>query len=247
MHSRSDPIVVSIKVFVALAFFYFAYRISRKSKTTLNRCFVSSFMAWGMYNILDTIVFVVAPINGTWFIIANVLWRLQLLMIFTYAYFFYNTASIVSKSGYQMFERSRFFPQVGLLVAIYIVIAIYSGVSIESVSGILIPKDQLPPSGEFRVNEGFDLHSILFAVPLGYFIIATFRLGQLVRKLEGEMKSRVIANLVGNLMIPVGLLYFLARSFLFEPVLITSIIGQLIFFISPFLIYYSQRPRTTDD
>jgi hypothetical protein len=235
---------VGIKLFVACCFLFYAYKISKKSKTTLNRCFITSFIAWGIYNILDSLIFVIAPISAGLLITANILWRFQMLMIFIYTFFFYSSAMIIQKGDRIMKNKKRIIVQIGLLAIPYIVTAFLSFVEVVTLAGDkILPENLPPPDDTFRVNEHFGLiGSILFVIPLIYFVIAARRLIVISQKVEiEELKRKIIANLIGNIMIPIGLLYFLARSFLFEPTLVTSIIGQFFFFISPFLIYYSQR------
>ncbi len=242
-HSRSQPIIIIIKIVVALAFFVFAWRTSRKSKSTLNRCFITSFIAWGTYTVLDNVVFIIAPINAFTFHLANVLWRFQMLMIFVYAFFYYSSAMIIRYGDNYFKEKKRVIVQIIVLLCAFIIIAIFTNVQVETSDKIQILPENLPPVGEFLVNEKFNASAAVFVIPFALFVVASIQLVKLTKDVDQDMKYRLIANMIGNILIPIGLIYFLIRSLAFDPGLTSSIVGQFIYFCSPFFIYYSQRSR----
>ncbi|MCF2138814.1 MAG: hypothetical protein K9W44_02005 [Candidatus Lokiarchaeota archaeon] len=246
-HSRIHPVIVAVKLFVLVFYLFSAYKVYKKQNSTLNKCFATSFVAWAGFNFFDIIVLYIAPLSYTAFIIAQVFWRIQLLMLFILTYFTYNTACIVQSSLYIMKEKKQLLLQISILAISYIILAIFSNISIQYASGApLNPVTDLPPNDDFVVKDVFGVFAVIFVVPLSFYLIASFRLGTIAKSLKNkELKRKVIYTIIGNLLIPIGLIYFLIRDLIWEATILNTAIGQVVFVFSPIFIFLSQRSKST--
>jgi hypothetical protein len=249
LSQQSHPVLIIIKLFVSGSFFLYAYLVNKKSKSTLNKFFVGSFISWALYNFFDVITMFLAPLGILWFVIANITWRIQILLIMSYTFFVYNSSAIIKFGKDAFANKKRLYFQIALLLLSFIFISIFTRITIQTIDNIgnnIIPPEDLPPNAEteFTVNEEFDLHASIFAVPFVFFIIGAVRLALVAKEVESpRMKRNIILNLLGNILIPIGLIYFLLRSFFWEPTLLNSIFGQGFFLLSPILIYRSQSKK----
>ncbi|WP_457556924.1 hypothetical protein [Candidatus Harpocratesius sp.] len=246
-HSRIHPVIVAVKFFVLVFYLFSAYKVYKKQNSTLNKCFATSFVAWAGFNFFDIIVLYIAPISYTAFIIAQIFWRIQLLMLFILTYFTYNTACIIQSSSYIMKEKKQLLLQISILTVSFIILAIFSNISIQNTSGA--PLDlvtDLPPQEEFIVKDVFGVFAVIFIVPLSFYLIASFRLGIIAKSIKNkELKRKVIFTIIGNLLIPIGLIYFLIRDIFWDATILNTALGQVIFIFSPIFIFLSQRSKST--
>ncbi len=247
LQDRNHPILILIKILVAGFFIYSALRTHKKSRSILNSCFASAFFAWALYNILDVIVLFISPLSYSAFITGQILWRLQTLMIFVYTFFIYNTASIIQSGEFVMKSKSRNLMQGGFLALGYVFIAIFASISIEesATDRVLNPLTELPPTVSYTIRNGFGVNAIAFIIPIAFFLLASYHLIKVAQAFDGTaMKQRVYFTLLGNLMIPLGLVYFLLRGILVETTLFNSILGQVFFLLSPIFILIAQKSAT---
>ncbi len=242
-----DPVRIWLiipKMFTAIMFLYFAFRIKRESDYLLNKIFFFAFLSWAIYSTFDSFSFTFAPASYTSFIICSVLWALQKVMLNIYSGLVYNASNLITHGELRVKKKKYQFVEITLLLISTVLMIIEAPLQVLDENKEVIDPTTLPPSGLFSSAEGFSVISaIASAIPLIFYIIATINLSKIIKKTEDCVsKKKMLVLVIGIDLIPIGLLYFMFKNLLFHEYSIwSSMIGQMFLLISPILIFWALR------
>ncbi|QEE18058.1 hypothetical protein DSAG12_03896 [Promethearchaeum syntrophicum] len=240
-----DPVRVWLiipKMFVAMMFLFFAFRIKRESNYLLNKIFFFAFLSWAIFSTFDSFSFTFAPASYTSFLICSVLWAIQKVMLNLYSGLVYNASNIITHGELRVKKKKYQFVEITLLLISTVLMIIEAPLQVLDENKDVIDPKTLPPSGVFTSAEGFSVISaIASAIPFIFYIIATVNLSKTIKKTEDRVsKKKMLGLVIGIDLIPIGLLYFMFKSLLFQTYsLWTSMIGQIFLFVSPILIFWA--------
>jgi hypothetical protein len=231
------------KSIVAMLFFLSANRIYKKEHL-INRIFSWAFIIWGIYMVIDAFVFTFAPLNTTIFYICRVLWGIQLFCLLLYAILILNATKIIKWGEYILKNRRELLLEIILFFVLASGLIIFSPLQIADSNGTQINPELLPVNFAVYVKEGFTPISMVISVTpfIVYFVCAGI-LFVIARKTEDVVaKRKMYLLIIGILMIPLGLIYFLLRS-LFFPIYTfpVSVLGQLFYMLAPPAILFSLK------
>jgi hypothetical protein len=229
--------------------------IKRRSKYILNTLFSFALIGWAIYIGTDTILYQIAPISLLFFNIANMLRDIGMIGISIVPLCYIFAAFLIRDGEEITFHQKRKRLVLAFVVNFAIIMGVIMNDSImvyqKNADGTktLIDPATLPPTVPYSVN--FDSVSlwgrIAFIFYLSYvaWYVAAIYLMFIVQKREsGVEKQRAIYIMIGILMIPSGIVYYvLLGTFKVPPDIyaILDILGHIIWMLSPIMIYLSLR------
>jgi hypothetical protein len=253
-YSLNDPVTLTlfvIKLVTVVFSFVLAFRIRKQSNYVLNRLLFAGLMGWGGYITLDTILYPIAPLSPTLFIVANVLRHFSMVSIGIVPIAFFLAAQVI-KNGEDMALRQRrkqviFWTCVN--IALITALIFTDSIVVYNIGppAKLINPSTLPPAPGVNYNVNFDTFSVkgqvAFFLYLGYcvwFVGDVIIMGTVIAKQRGPARLRSVLLMLGMLMIPLGISYFVIVGFVPMPIGIRNVLtigGQLVWAASPILAY----------
>jgi hypothetical protein len=235
--------LLPVKLVVGIIFVIFSVQFRRK-EYILNQIFGWAFISWAAYMLIDSFVFAFAPLSPLIYYICRGLWVIQLFALVFYAFFIFNAVKVI-KYGEWIFEKKKeLFFEIGVTILVALLLAINSPLTILDANKHRVDPNTLPVDFPVSVSEGFTTLGMIISIfPFViYFISAYFMIRTAQKTEDPRAKGRMYLLLIGILMIPVGLIYFLLRGIFFPiytfPV---SLVGQLFYMSVPFLVFLALR------
>ena len=246
IYEPAKALLLPINLSIAIDFIIFGIKIKKKEKEYIvNSLFLTAFLFWAIYLIMDGISTTFACASPSAFKIANILWDLEIFSLFAYTYTVFLIIRIIRNGENILKNRTRLIVEIVVIVIFAIIAMAYSQITIYDSTGALVSPDDLPyTNGVFQTKDSFEKLG-LYVVVLAFLlnIVSLVFLTKVRNACTVQLtKQRMTYMIVGITMIPLGLLYFLLRSMFFPNFSFgVSIIGQLMFAIAPFAIWKSQN------
>ncbi len=240
VYDETRLITMFIKIFVASFFFFMSVRVKKKNpKYILNRFFSWAFISWGLYVLIDAFVYIILPLGETQWYIAQVLYGIEYDFLFSYAFLLLNAVKIIRGGSVVLRNKKQLFFELFFLVAFATLIIAVTR------AGVLVGENLIPPSelplaqGAFTLTEGVVPMTLIgSAIPFLFYGYAVYLLIGVIKEAgDPETKRKMKLMVIGILLIPVGILYFVFRGMTSDEFSIgSSIIGQLFFISAPIFI-----------
>jgi hypothetical protein len=260
-----------IKLLIAMISFWLAIKIRRLSSYILNYLFYLAFLGWGVYISAEAILYIIAPFSAFTLAVANILLDISMIMISLIPLSFIQAAFMLKEGEEIAFHQKRKRLVAAFVVNFVIIIGVILNDSIIVTSGgKVLTGNQLPPTGKYMVS--FDsrwLTSGINSTTLPGFIAFIFYLTYVVwyvagisimtsvarAETNGKKRMRLILIIIGILLIPAGIVYFVLKPLLllFENLSANIVlsddldfIGQVMWLLSPAVVYLGLRIKVVD-
>jgi hypothetical protein len=233
-----------------------AFKIKRLSNYILNHLYYIAFLGWGVFIGTDGLLFIIAAQSPLLYTVANVLRDVGVIMIALIPLCFVIGGDVINegeeialhvKRGKMLFT---FIINFALSVAMLFTdsIKVYD-ISLPAQWPAIDPAS-LPPTGNFVVN--FDTQSAegifgsaMIIVFVGWYAYSVIQMFVVQRGLAGARRARARYIMVGVLMIPTGIVYFIVLGYFQTGVtwdrLLLVMLGHVIWMLSPVLVYIGMR------
>lgn len=244
-----DPIELWLlipKAINLLLFMYSAFHIlnlNRKNK--LNQFLFAAFCCWMVWILGDLVIFNIAPINATFFVVAQYLRRVQLAGAVFCSFFFYNAFKVI-KFGEDIINK-RFWIEFVLFIVVFFLMTLNKMLYLEDINGNEILVSDLPLDQIIRTRPYIPIFfAILSGLPFLVMFYAVFGLIHIINTVIQPgvpQRKKMIQLSIGIALIPIGMLYFLIHSMFLPYTFLYIVIGHIVWTISPIFIVSSQRKR----
>jgi hypothetical protein len=238
-----------------------ALKIKHRSGYILNHLYYMAFLCWSVFISTDAVLFMIAANGGFLYTLANILRDVSVVMICLIPLFFIQAGHVINEGEEIALsdKRNRLLGTyvVNFLLAIAMLLADSIVVYDASVTPPypLIDPGNLPPVGAFVVN--FDtitpagiFGSLMILVFVAWYMYGVVSMFFVQRRQAGMKRSRSRFILAGTIMIPAGILYFIAIGFIQVDdamKLMLVMLGHVMWMASPTLVYLGMRLRVPDN
>jgi hypothetical protein len=253
-----------IKIPNALFSLAIAFKIKSLSKYILNYLFYLAFICWSVYISMDSVLYIIAPNGEFAFILANMMRDLGAFMLaFTPLCFI--QAGFIIKEGEEIAlhvkkKRVVYTFLVSFIIALVMVLTDTIVVRDQTKPGkpIIDPSLLPPPPDTFRVT--FDsitlqgqVSSFFILVFVAWYVASVLLMFVQQSRESGLKKNRSRFVMLGMLMIPAGICYFVLLPYTFpasqtpdfQPWI--NFIGHVIWAMSPVLVYLGMRLKVPEE
>ncbi|MHA1371431.1 MAG: hypothetical protein ACTSWN_13260 [Promethearchaeota archaeon] len=251
-----DPIklyMLFIKLMNCILSISIAFRIKKISKYSLNLMFFLAFTGWGIFIGLDGILFVIAPNSLFLYKIANILRDICLAMLGLTSLCFVLSSFVVKEGEVLALFTRRFRLVLAFFLNFFIVLGLILNDHIEikdKMTGEIIDPSGLPPIIEFYVDFDQNIFAYIFYCTFVFwYVLAVVSIFHTQKQTTGISKLKVRWIMIGMIMIPAGIIYFVIIAFLKTAsgsVLGLMVIGQVIWACSPIFVLVGLRIRQHD-
>ena len=247
-----EYLLIVPKTVASILFLIVALKIfSHNKKYALNRIFFITFLSFSLYLLLDIFVYIFAPYSQEMLIVANIIFKIQMFILAFYMYMLF-LASLVIKYGIKKL-KSKMVWFIGVIIFILaILICTFKIIVVLDENGNII---DLPPtvSGFKATNgtkDGYNpiLALIISGFPLLLDIYTIVLFIQVKNKLEinDPARKRMLNFIIGIILIPFGLLYFILQGSVAFNNYPSIIVGYVIWIISSFFLWKSQIGKNSE-
>ncbi len=237
-----------------------AIKIKRLSSYVLNYLYYIAFIGWSVFIGTDGLLFIIAAQSPVFFAIANVLRDVGAIMIALIPLCFVIAGDIINEGEEVALhvKRRRLLFAVIINFALVVAALLTDSIKVYDISQPapwpVIDPASLPPTGEFIVNfdtqstEGM-IGSALIIVFVGWYAYSVIQMFVVQRNLAGVRRERARCIMAGVLMIPAGIVYFIALGYYQTDAtwdrLLLVMLGHVIWMLSPVLVYFGMRLRVS--
>ena len=248
-----EYLLIVPKTVASILFLLVALKIFHLNKKyALNRIFLITFLSFSVYLLLDIFVYIFAPYSQEMLNIANIIFKIQIFILAFYMYMLF-LASLLIKYGTKILK----FKWVWLIGVIILILAIlictFKIIVVLDENGNIIT--ELPPivTGFKATNgtkEGYNslLALLISAFPLllDIYTIVLFIQIRNGLKIDDPSRKLMLYFIIGIILIPFGLLYFILQGSVAFNNYPSIIIGYVIWIISPFFLWKSQIGKNSE-
>lgn len=242
-----EYVLIVPKALASIFFLITALKIySLHKEFTLNKICLFMYLSFSIYLFLDIFVYIFAPYSDFALYIANILFKIQIVLLVVYMYSLY-LASMVIKTGDDVLHLKRTWIIGGILVILTLLTLIFKIIVVLDENGNIITN--LPPTEEgFKATngtkEGFsDFLTLIFsAVPvlLDFYALALFIDFRTKLDPQDPKRKQIRFFIIGNLLIPLGLIYFVIQSIIALHDYGWILAGYAFWLIAPYFLWISQ-------
>ena len=249
-----EYVLIVPKTIASILFLLVALKIySLNKKYALNRIFFITFLSFSLYLLLDIFVYLFAPYSQTMFDIANIIFKIQMLILAFYMYMLF-LASLVIKQGTKIL-KNKWVWLIGVIVLILgILICTFKIIVVLDENNNILTG--LPPEVPgFKATNGTKegYNSILALLISGFpFLLVIYTIVLFIQlrnklKIDDPSRKRMLYFIIGIILIPFGLLYFIIQGSVAFNSYPAIIVGYVIWIISPFFLWESQIGKVPKD
>ena len=253
-----DPIklaMLAVKIPSMVLSLILAFKIKKLSNYILNFLFFIAYVGWATFIGTDALLYVIAPWNEATYTLANILRDVGITMTGMIPLCFLQ-ASFVIKEGEEVafqLKRKRLIAIVLANFAITTGVVLFDQILVVS-GGVAMHPSDLPPTGNFNVT--FDARFVIVGVNdvtlpgfiafimymsfIAWYIFSVGLISSEQRHATGIRRARNLRIIIGILMIPAGITYFVLLPFMRVPgdlQFIFNVIGQVIWASSSIFVY----------
>jgi hypothetical protein len=252
-------ILLFIKLPNALFSLAIAFKIKGMSKYILNHLFYIAFVCWSVYIGMDGVLYIIAPNNASTYVLANMMRDLAIFML-AFIPLCFIQASFIIKEGEEIATHVKKVRVVSTFIVsfvIAIIMVLNDTIVVKDLTKPgkpIIDPSLLPPTGLFRVT--FDsvslqgqVSSFFILAFVAWYVASVLLMFVQQSRESGLKKNRSRFIMLGMLMIPAGICYFVLLPYIYPPSQTTTLqpwfnlVGQLIWAMSPVLVYLGMRLR----
>jgi hypothetical protein len=230
------------KIIDFFLFLILGVKIYRLKKYVLNQLYCGMFLLWALYMVTDLIIPVTGGNSYEWFVIDTNLWYLQqfaAICLSVVGLF----ATLIIKNGTQSITRVKIIIGIAIIIVFSYLITIDGGIYVLDSHDVIVPPESLPTMGIIRSTTFTGPFCIIGASgALLIIIYAALALVPFLKKIPSkELQTRMILLIVGILMLPTGMIYYILLA-IFGPVNFYSVIvGHMFWALAPIFIWFSQK------
>lgn len=255
-------ILLAIKIPNALFSLGIAFKIKGMSRYILNQMFFLAFIGWSVYISTDALLYIVAANNAAAFSFANIMRDVGVFML-AFTPFCFLQASFIIKEGEEIAlheKKKRLIFAFVITFVMALILALTDTIIVRDLTlpgKPIIDPSLLPPSGAFRVT--FDsvtvqgqVSTFFILVFVAWYIASVLLMFIQQSRESGLKKTRSWFIMLGILMIPIGILYFILLPYVFpmsqnanvQPWV--NLIGHVIWAMSPVLVFLGMRLKVPE-
>jgi hypothetical protein len=259
-------LLLFIKIPNALFSLLIAFKIKRMSKYILNHLFYMAFICWSVYIGTDCVLYAIAANSEFAYIIANMMRDLGVFMLaFTPLCFI--QAGFIIKEGEEIALHTKNKRVIFTFLITFVIAVILALTDTIVVMDLTPPGTQiiepslLPPTGAFKVT--FDsitlqgqVSTFFIFVFVAWYVASVLLMFVQQSRESGSKRKRSQLIMLGMLMIPVGICYYLLYKSLllvFQPLTPVDLrpwfdlIGHVIWAMSPVLVFLGMRLKVLEE
>jgi hypothetical protein len=227
-----------------ILFLVLAFKISAHQKYTLNKLFSAALFVWGVYIIIDSIVWITAANSDQAYNIVRYLRDISIYLAISMSFLVFLTSKVIQQGENVLKSKSVMI--VGITFVIFAILFNLNDdlVVINQIGGIIEPIN-FPPEEPVQVIYQITPWTIAGSlIPLlTYFYSVGILI--IIAKKTAEKSSvlKMWKIIFGISMIPSGMIYFILLGLFATPDIITASIGHIIWMLAAIFIWLSQKHK----
>jgi hypothetical protein len=229
------------KIIEIIIFIIFGAKMYLRKGYALKQLFSFALLTWGVYIIIDSIVWITAANSLNAYRVVGVLRDISLFLAILMSFLIFLTAKVI-ENGIQII-KSKLIIITGIVFLIFtILLNMNDQLVVINQNGVILPPEAFPPTEKVQVVYQITAWTITSSlVPIGVYLYAIVILVKIAKKTTDPIaKKRMWAMIIGIAMIPLGMVYFIMIGLFGNIEIVTASIGHFIWIMAAIFIWISQ-------
>jgi len=242
-----DYYLIGPKFFAFVLFVIAGFKIyNLNRKYALNKYYLAGMLSWGIYILMDALIWVISDLSATGYEVGSLMRDLQMFSAMGLGFFIYNAQKIIDKGEKSLYTK-RYYVELAVFIVLSILLVYIDGVRVYTSDGVIVNKESLPLENvqTYTVPIITEWTAILTAFPIVVYAYSIYKQFQLAKSkiTEKKLKQRIKKRAVGLILILVGIIYFILQNIVGWSGWAAVLTGYAFWIIAPVLIYQSTKRR----
>ncbi|MCP4764012.1 MAG: hypothetical protein GY870_19725 [archaeon] len=230
--------IIEIIIFIILAM-----KIYNAQKNLLNQIFCTLYISWAGVIGIYCIIWFLGANSELWFIIANLLRDLQMILGMICAFLIFLSSQVVLHGVLGVKENPNFIYKVLVICIIAgIILVIVDYLVITDLDGVVLtnPTWENPELLRAAPNKSLESFIMLMFPLLVYGLSNRFLISFTMKQEDKEKKIKMIYLIIGNSLITIGIIYTIVCRIIAWQNILSISLGHLFLLLSPVFILMSK-------